>query len=172
MRTDKLYILGTSHPLQCGSDECSPTKVDAFRAELQRIFKAHNIRCVAEEMNAEGLLQHTVDSTIAQQLASSLDIQHHNVELTSEERALVSLDQSAIVNVLSRIPSKDGGTKLSNGFDRTLSEVRERCWVARILAKQQWPTLFICGAEHSKNVAKLWRRFGLTVVVLHSDYEP
>jgi hypothetical protein len=161
-----LYVLGTSHDLQCGSDKCSPAQIAAFQAELRRIFEVHTIRCVAEEMDAEGLRQYDVTSTIAQTLASSLEIQHHYVDLTNEQRRLFSLDQSTLVMAF------NGRQKFHQGFDRTLDEVRERCWVARILAKQQWPTLLICGAEHSQNVAKLWRRFGLKVIVLHSDYDP
>ncbi|MDE3041135.1 MAG: hypothetical protein KGJ82_11260 [Nitrospirota bacterium] len=132
----------------------------------------YSIRNIAEEMEGEGLRRHSVDSTIAHQLALPLGIGHHYVDLTPEERTLFSLDQSAFENVIHRVGFKDGGAKFHRGFDRTLSEVRERCWVARILAKQQWPTLLICGADHSQSIAKLWRRFGLHVVVLHSDYEP
>ena len=124
-------------------------------------------------MDAEGLRCHNVASTIAQQLALSLGIQHHNVDLTDEERNLVSLGRSAFMEMFScRGQSNDGGAKFNSGFNRILNEVRERCWVARILAKHQWPTILICGAEHSQNVAKLWRLFGLKVDVLHSDYEP
>ena len=168
-----LYVLGTSHPLQCGSDKCSGTQIAAFQGELRRIFEAHDIRCIAEEMDAEGLRRHNVDSTIAQPLALSLGIQHHNIDLTDEERNRVSLGRSAFGEMLfGRGRSNDGGAKFQSGFDRILNEVRERCWVARILVRHQWPTLLICGAEHSQNVAKLWRRFGLKACVLHSDYEP
>lgn len=166
MRPSKLYILGTSHDFQCGSDKCTTAQIDTYRAELRRIFEEHEIRCVAEEMDAEGLCQYNVDSTIAQRLAFSLDKQHHNVDLTPAQRRLFSLDQGA------KTMAYNCSEKFHRGFDKTLYEVRERCWVARILAKQQWPTLFICGAEHSKNVAKLWRRFGLKAVVLHDDYAP
>lgn len=162
----QLYVLGTSHDLQCGSAKCLPTQISAFRGELRKIIETHHIRCVAEEMDAEGLCQYNVDSTTAQPLALSLHIQHHNGDLTSEQRRLFSLDQFALANAFNR------GRKFNQGFNRILSEVRERCWVARILAKKQWPTLLICGANHSQNIAKLWRRFGLKVVILHSDYAP
>jgi hypothetical protein len=127
-----LYVLGTSHPLQCASAECMPAQVDAFREELRRIFEAHNIRCVAEEMDAEGLRRYDIASTIAQPLALSLYIQHHNVDLTGEERNRFSLGQAARVNVATRVPSKYCGAKFNRGFDSILNEVRERCWVARI----------------------------------------
>lgn len=143
-----------------------PAQISAFREELRKIIEIHHIRCVAEEMDDEGLCQYNVDSTVAQPLALSLHIQHHNIDLTSEQRCLFSLDQFALANAF------NPGRKFSKGFNRTLSEVRERCWVARILAKKQWPTLLICGANHSQNIAKLWRRFGLEVTILHSDYAP
>jgi hypothetical protein len=123
-------------------------------------------------MTDEGLHFQNVDSTIAQRLAIQFNIQHHCIDLTGEERSLLSVDESAFVKLLTSIPSKDGGARFRSGFDRILSEIRERCWVARIIAKQQWPILLICGADHSQSIAKLWRRFGQNVVVLHSDYNP
>ncbi len=84
----QLYVLGTSHDFQCGSAKCSPTQIAAFQAELGRIFETHHIRCVAEEMDDEGLREYNVDSTIAQRLASSLNIEHHHVDLTTEARRL------------------------------------------------------------------------------------
>lgn len=162
MRPSTLYILGTSHQLQCGDTECSPAQIEAFRGELRSIFKEHQIRCVAEEMDEEGLLFYKVTSTLAQPLALSRDIQHHNVDLTSEERFALGWSMQTL----------DSGTQFQCAFEQTINEVRERCWVARILAKIQWPTLFICGAEHSQSVAELGLRFGLIVEVLHIDYKP
>jgi len=163
----QLYVLGTSHDFQCGSAKCLPTQIAAFQAELQRIFDEYRVKCFADEMDAEGLRRYNVSSTIAQPLASSLGIEHHYIDLTVDERRLFSLGESALLK-----PFNAGRTNFHQVFDTIRNEVRERCWVARILAKQQWPTLLICGADHSQNVAKLWRRFGLKVVVLHEDYEP
>jgi hypothetical protein len=117
-------------------------------------------------MDDEGLREYNVDSTIAQRLASSLNIEHHHVDLTTEARRLFSLDHFALAKTF------NPGTKFLQGWNSTLGEVKERYFVARILAKQQWPTLLICGADHSQNIAKLWRRFGLKVKLLHRDYAP
>lgn len=65
--------------------------------------------------------------------------------------------------------------------DRTLRDLltekisnplRECCWFARILAKDIWPTLFICGSEHVQNMVSLMQSVGQDLVVVHSDYEP
>lgn len=162
----QLYVLGTSHDFQCGSAKCSPTQISAFQAELERIFETHHIRCVAEEMDDEGLCVYNVDSTIAQRLAPSRNIAHYRVDLTNEARSLFSLDHFALAKTF------NSGTKFLQGWNSTLGEVRERYFVACILAKQQWPTLLICGADHSQNIVKLWCRFGLKVKLLHRDYAP
>ena len=168
----QLYILGVSHPLQCGSSDSSTAHIDAFEKTLRSICNSYNIRCIAEEMNQEGLSKHKVVGTVAEKLAKLLGVGHHYVDLTSKERAQFSLGESALIKVATHIGFKDGGSAFRSAFDETLNEIRERCWSARILANQKWPTLFICGSNHSQNMYDLWSRFGLSAVVVHKDYKP
>lgn len=168
----QLYILGTSHPLQCGSPECSLKHIAAFETKLRSICDSYNIICIAEEMSQEGLSEHTVTETVAEKLAKSQGIRHHYVDLTSQERAELSFDEAAMVKTVTSIGFKDAGGNFRCAFDKTRDEVRERCWTARILAKQQWPTLLICGSDHSENMHALWSRFGLNAVIVHKGYEP
>ena len=168
----QLYILGISHPLQCGSADSSPAHIAAVEETLRSICERYNIRCIAEEMNEEGLSKHNVAATVAEKLAKLLGVAHHYVDLTSTERAQFSLGEPALMKVVTHIGFKDGGSAFRSAFDETLNEIRERCWSARILARQQWPTLFICGSNHSQNMYALWSRFGLSAVIVHNDYEP
>lgn len=167
-----LYIFGTNHPLQCGCAKCPPDHLSAFENELRAIIEKYRIQRIAEEMNAEGLKLHKVDATIAHRLALCMNLHHHNVELSSEERNLLGIGENAFVQAISRISFKDGGGQFRLAFDKNASKVRERCWVGRILAKPEWPTLFICGADHSESIRSLWSQFRLKAVVLHSDYAP
>lgn len=168
----KLYILGMSHDLQCGSSNCSSDEVAAYRAKLRSICELYSIKCIAEEMDVEGLSHYGVTKTIAQQVAADISIRQCHVDLSSVERGALSLDESAIFDAVLNFPSEDGGASRGKAFDEVLNEVRERCWSARIIARQQWPTLFVCGAEHALSMQRLWCRYGLSSVVLHEDYAP
>ena len=79
-----LFILGTSHKLQCGHESCSQSDVAAFHAELRRLCDEERIQRIAEEMSADGLAYYGVTETIGQRVSSELGLasNHQNVDLT------------------------------------------------------------------------------------------
>ena len=164
-----LYIVGTNHPLQCGASSCSSASIVEFRNEIHRICEDRNIRRIAEEMNQEGLERQDVLSTVARCVAGALGIEHQYVDLTAAERVSLGLNDAPFVANFMYLKSST-----HNVFKKRLAalvaDVRERIWITRILSTGSWPTLFICGADHSQSVKKLWRRFMLPVEVIHSDY--
>ncbi len=167
-----LYILGTSHPLQCGVADLAQASIVGFKDELHKICDEFKIRRIAEEMTAEGLTQHGVKETIAEKVAKSMRIPYHNVDLTPKERRDISLDDSVVINVVMSFGFADGGGAFRAAFVELAGDVRERCWSARILAGKEWPTLFVFGADHVQNVHRLWHRLGIGAVIVHADYEP
>jgi hypothetical protein len=167
-----LYILGTSHTLQCASAGVENSKVISFEAELHRVCKVHSIARIAEEMSDAGLTNQGVDHTVGAQVAEKLGIHHHNVDLTPQEREELYLGDCTMLNVVMGGRFPDGGKSFRRAFDVLGNDVRERCWIGSMLARKEWPTLFICGADHSKSVEQLWISLGLQVTIEHTDYEP
>ncbi len=167
-----LYILGTSHPLQCGVADLAQASIVGFKDELHRICDEFKIGRIAEEMTAEGLKRYGVNETIAEKVAKSMRIPHHNVDLTIKERRNFSLDEFDAAKAATGIGFADGGGAFREAFNELAGEVRERCWSARILAGKEWPTLFVFGADHVQNVHRLWHRLGIGAVIVHADYEP
>jgi hypothetical protein len=167
-----LYILGTSHPLQCGTAACAQVTIDAFHKELRKICDVRKIRRIAEEMTTEGLKQQGVTETIAEKVAKSMGIAHHNVDLTTKERSEIALDDSSVINAVRSLGISDRVGAFREAFDELVDDVRERCWSGRILARNEWPTLFVCGANHVKSVRRLWCCLGIDAVIVHVDYEP
>jgi hypothetical protein len=167
-----LYIFGTSHPIQCGSADCTQNEVELFEAELRKTCQILTVRRIAEEMTEEGLRRHGVAETTGERFAKELGIPHHYVDLNFEERKSFSLDEFSTATFALRQGFRDGGGAFHRAFTKIADDVRERCWCTRILAREEWPTLFICGADHVGAVQKLWKSMRLEGEVLHKYYSP
>jgi hypothetical protein len=170
----RLYIIGTSHPIQCASRGCANSQVAAFDAEVRRACSAHSIARVVEEMSRAGLAHYEVECTVAARVAKELGIEHGIVDLEPEERNSLSLDDGVMLNVVlnrdDRYSSDDNAFR--DAFDALWNAVRERVWIGRMLTSKTWPALFICGSDHTDAIESLWKSLGLPVVVIHKDFEP
>ena len=168
----RLFIIGTSHTIQCGNDGVnSPVKRATFAAELRHVCKHHQIARIAEEMSKAGLKHQGVKRTVGAQIAKKLGIAHHHVDMEPKERAALSLDDGPMLNCIMNNGLRDGG-RFRDAFTNLGDAVRERCWIGRILARSEWPALFVCGSDHATSVARLWRSLRLPLVIVHRDYEP
>jgi hypothetical protein len=148
------------------------SKVALFEAELHRLSEEHSIARIAEEMSEAGLAHQGVEYTVGSRVAQALGIAHHHVDLTLQERGALALGDGTMLSVVMGSNFPDGGESFRDAFDVLGNDVRERCWIGRMLARKEWPTLFICGADHSKSVERLWQSLGLPVTIVHVDYEP
>lgn len=167
-----LFIIGTSHTIQCAAAGTDSSKVAAFEAELHRACAEHRIVRVAEEMSEAGLRHQEVERTVGYRVAKARGIEHQHVDLEPEERIALSLDDGTMLNVVCGGGFPDGGGAFRDAFNTLWDAVRERCWIGRLLARGEWPALFVCGADHTDSVEKLWRSLDLPVTVVHRDYEP
>lgn len=167
----ELYILGTSHSLQCGSAECAQASILAFETKLRRLCETFKIQRIAEEMTADGLTRHEVTETVGQRVARGIRIEHQPVDLSPKERSDVSIDDTVVIATVRRYGIFNGSA-FREAFDDLADGIRERVWVARLLSKEEWPVLFICGSDHAVSVRRLCRRLGISAEVVHRDYEP
>ena len=165
-----LFIIGTSHTLQCGT--ASAEHRAAFAAELRRVCEQHRVRRIAEEMSKAGLKYQGVKRTVGAQVARKLGIKHHHVDMEPKERAALSLDDGPMLNIVLNRGFSDGGGAFRSAFYALGDAVRERGWIGRILAGEEWPALFVCGSDHTASVARLWRSLKLPMLIVHRDYEP
>ena len=170
MPTD-IYVMGMSHSLQCGSADLPEGSDASFESELGSLLEKYNIKRIAEEMSPDGLRKQEVSETIAQRVAKELDIAYQAIDLSSEERSDLSLNDSTLFQVMSSFGIEDGGS-LRQAFDDLADGIRERIWIARILSQKQWPVFLLCGSEHTVSVRKLWRCMGFASKIVYLDYEP
>lgn len=166
-----LFVLGTSHPIQCGIAGVGSAMVSKFEAELRRICDEFGICRIAEEMNEPGLRRHGVSRTVAQRIAEENGIKLDHIDLSLEDRVALSLDDGVMLEIAMGTHGVDAW-RFRDAFDVLWSDVRERAWIGRLLRGNQWPVLFICGSDHSESIERLWKSLGLPVTVVHRDYEP
>ncbi len=168
----KIILLGTSHSLQRG--DCSEEEIRKFRIELKRVCRTHNVQLIAEEMLQEVL---GLGQTIAWEVAKICKLKHDYVDLTSEERVMLRIEQGDLVEATMYFGKSEDGSQLRDTLTKCLSDpIRERCWYARILhliRRYDSPsTLFVCGADHAAAMYNLIESTGMKVLVAHYDYSP
>ena len=173
--TRKVFILGTSHKLQCGAEECGGDKISLLEKEILRVLSKYGIRHIAEEMSDDGLQKIAGDKasgTVCQRIAgiAGNDVSvHHFVDLGQKERACLSLSD---VFMFKQSKNKRADEGLRDGLSNLCCEVRERVWVARVLSRDEWPVLFVCGPDHADSVSELFKRITVQATVICRDFDP
>lgn len=167
-----ITLFGTDHRYQCGGDSCTPTQIEATRQEILSCCIANSIKRISEEMTTDGRINYRVTETIGSKVARELGIEHQDVDLSIAERTVLALNDSTALNIKNRIRTRDAGGKLFRVFEEIINQTRERVWIARILAGQRWPVLFILGANHLVAVERILKRLGASVDIAQEDYAP
>ena len=173
--TREVFILGTSHKLQCGAAECGVNKISLLEREIRRILSEYGIRRIAEEMSDDGLRERAGDQasgTVCQRIAGN-DVPVHDVDLGVKERARLSLSNGDIDAFMFK-HSKNNSERIRvrEALGNLCGEVRERVWVARVLSRDEWPVLLVCGADHTVSVSALFERIGVQATVICRDFDP
>ena len=158
--TPTVFILGTSHPLQRGDAECGIHRIALLERKIRDVLSAHGIRRIAEEMSEDGLCASagTPESgeTVCQRIAPT-DVAVDFVDLGRKERACLSFSDFDIAGfAFKHAEGNSEAEEIRESFNVLCGEVRERVWVARVLAGDAWPVLFVCGANHALSVSQLF----------------
>lgn len=161
------YIIGTSHPYQISDGNSSQADEDAYRNLLQEACSKYRIRAIAEEMSTEGL---NGGESLAEILSQRMSLCYRACDPDSSER-----EQLGIVNEgLVKIRAMQDGCDEAKLTDAIRSEYRKReeYWLQKLQDLDEWPALFICGANHVESFQELLSMNSIAVVVLAQDWEP
>lgn len=169
---DTIIIVGTCHSYQCGLAPYSKAQIETFKTYIYDLCKSEAVQQIAEEMVADALSKEGLDDTIFASVAKLLNIPHLYIDLPRTMREVLKIDDYTLG--IAAVP--EGGGLADEALRKLLtqelsSEVRERCWYARLLSENTWPTVFICGAKHVDNMQKLISNVGQEVKVAHRDYQ-
>ena len=76
--THRIFILGTSHKLQCGAQSCGEDKISLFKEKIRSVLSEYGIARIAEEMSEEGFAESGGDKalgTVCQRVADDVPVQ-------------------------------------------------------------------------------------------------
>ncbi len=171
-----VFVLGTSHLLQCGAAECGDSRIVLLEEKIREVLFRHGIRRIAEEMSVDGLLRHlgaeAERGTVCQRIAPE-NVPVHFVDLGVKERSCLSLsDDEIVASAMRHAEGNDERVEVRESLSCLCAEVRERVWVARVLSGGGWPVLFVCGADHAFAVRELFERVGVTATIICRDFDP
>lgn len=172
----RLLLIGTRHTYQYGAGNawnseapCTPEDEHAFRQMLTDVVAEHNVCCIAEEMNEDGLAEANKIESVPQIIAGILGLPHVFCELNRRERVALGIRQENDIRIAAFFDEKSEEyveAALKDQFHR-----RESVWLDRVEAIGTWPVLFICGANHVPSFAALLQEAGVECEVLYLNWK-
>lgn len=164
-----VFIIGTSHPLQCGTRSRSAESIASFESEIRRVLSKCRIQRIVEEMSPDGLKDQKVSETVCQRIVKNITIEHF--DLSAKDRANLSLTLPAVIASLGNGDITEE-TPSIHAFEDLVNAVRERLLVAQVLSGNEWPVLIVCGSVHAVPLRRLFYRLGVHTEIVHFDYDP
>lgn len=170
--TPAVFILGTSHSLQCGAEEWGAERIALLEEVVLRALSEHGIRCIAEEMSEDGLRKKTgARETVCQRVAPA-DVPVDFVDLGADERAGLALSDSDAIGFIL-------GTRATARTPKSWN--RSGCFAGRCGSASgwrgfsrvnAWPVLLVCGSAHAVSFSHLFERVGIPAEVICGDFCP
>ena len=167
-----IYLVGICHKYQVNPAHCYvPNGVSAsecveFCKMLKTAIQNHNIKGIAEEMNAEGLrIRLGVNQARAEwQLPEFKDLPE------PVEHDSIGFFIAKELGLFHRYCDPDTATRKARNFN--LPKDKEPYWIEQLCSFQGFPALFILGADHVSSFASLLKESGFQPFVLAADWEP
>ena len=163
-----VIVVGTSHLIQMGTDDGNAETGEEFLAFLESLCRTHEVRAVAEEMDAEALAECGCLTSIPMRLAQSLGVNHRFCEPNRSDRARLGILQENPIRAKGFLSNWSEAEISSRVLDEHMK--RERYWLDQIRDLNQWPVLFVCGANHVASFCDLLAREGLAASIGAADW--
>ena len=173
MRT--IYLIGTSHTFQLPSNELHSNEIVKFQQMIQTFCTSYRVSGIAEEMNQQVLDGKLIAKSVAQKVCELLGIYHQFSDPSQKERYELGIRQDNDIRVdhvfKKSTPAEIEADVLARGSVPS-DRIREQFWLRKIQELNVWPLLFICGASHFTEFAKLLRSNSIDVIEIHRDWTP
>lgn len=166
-RSVLVIIVGTSHSIQNGAHRAASEELKAF---LENLCRTYEIRDVAEEMNIEALSERKLSASVPMQLANSLRLEHRFCDPERAERVALGIFQENDIRAQAFLSGWTKAEILSRLAESQTK--RERYWLDELRALNQWPVLFVCGADHVASFCALLKQEAIAVHVAAKDWTP
>ena len=166
MRTRQIVLIGTSHSFQRpGSQESAN-----FGTFVEGICSRFCIAAIGEEMNEDALAENGVTQSVCQQITLLCGLAHRYCDPDKDQRIALRILQENDIRANGFLENW-WPEKIETEI-RSSHAIRERYWLDRMTELDNWPALFVCGAEHVRYFRELAEKQGVEVIVAADDWEP
>ena len=163
-----VVLVGTSHSIQMATGGTCQQLVDRFEAFLTNLCATKGIRGVAEELNPEALALRNRSTSIPQRIAVARKLEHRFCDPNRQERADLGIVEETQIEMKAWVHEwSKNETATQQTMHRTM---RERLWLRELNRMEQWPVLFVCGANHMSSFQQILEQDNITVCVAAKDW--
>ena len=150
---NQLVLIGLNHKFQIGHGkflqvDVTKEEFEEFKELLRSCITRYAITGVSEEMSEEALFKHTQipeNTSVVHDLAMEVDLPHDYADPDTKTRKLKRIEND---------------------------DQREEYWMKKIGEFNNFPTLFVCGADHIDSFRQLLETNGFEVIIEHKDWVP
>ena len=177
-----LFIVGTDHDIQRGSQRASPAAIATFRELIDQLISDEELQIAFEEMHeSERWVEATICERVCRKKRNPIPVRF--IDLSREERERMSIDSwpddeqrlKQIRDWMNKSHSaadesaeEYSGSQKADTIKKLSHGVRERVWLAQMIKADKWPALFVCGANHVESLACLCSELNLDSQVIYN----
>jgi hypothetical protein len=161
-----VVLLGTSHRYQYADDPSSAQ----FTQLINGICDTHSICVIGEEMSAEALQQKQASKSTCEVIANARSLAHKYCDPDNDKRSQLAIRGETEIRLEGFF--NNWNKKQIEAAVRASHQIRETYWLQQLVALDLWPALFVCGANHVSEFARLLTSHGMNVHIANADWAP
>ena len=163
-----VFLFGTDHRYQRRSSDFSEVQHKAFIQKLDDVCDAKLVEAIAEECSLEALKENNIDESVPEIFSKKNGIVHKYCDPNREKRANLNISQENDIRA-SAIFNNWSEDKIQEEILLSHNR-RESYWMDMLYKLNQWPVLFICGADHVQSFSHVLRNNDIDVEIIECDW--
>lgn len=159
----QVYLIGTHHSYQLKLCE-------EFKKALINFCSKQNVKAIAEEANADALVEEGVNETITRQIADHLGLTHCYCDPDESIRAELGIQNEGIIKsqaLFFEWSPEEKEARIQDEYRK-----REQVWLNGLNSINETPILFVCGANHVSAFCDLLNKSGYYCIIVSEDWTP
>lgn len=169
--TSNILVLGTDHRFQTKSSEFSNGDHEAFDKFVRKLVVRHGVLAIAEELSPQALSEAGVEHSVPEHIARSLGKVHRYCDPDKGERRALGIRNEADIRGL-ELPRRQLSEVEVQEKVGLSHRLRGEFWLRELLNLNIWPTIFVCGANHTESFTNVLSSGGLSSEIVARDWAP
>jgi hypothetical protein len=166
--TRTVLVLGTDHRFQRHSPDFPEVHHQQFAAYIAAAASNNGITALAEENSIAALAESNIPRSVIEEIACELGLKHRYCDPDMEVRGRLGIFQENQIRI-SAFPKQLCEVEVQRRLNESM-RAREAYWLSELIKFNEWPVLFVCGANHSMPFIDLLRGNGFDYQLLAQDW--